>query len=55
LDKLAAAEFKVLIGIAEGVWLDTKECPYVLDTVKEKLRIAKDISALANDAEIAEA
>lgn len=50
LDKLAAGEFKALIGIAESVWLDAKECPYVLDTTKQKLEIAKDVSALANAA-----
>src|SRR5260370_41826673 len=48
LDKLAAGEFNALIGIAESVWLDAKECPYVLDTMKQKLEIAKDVSALAN-------
>ena len=48
LDKLATREFDGLIGITEGVWLDAKECPYVLDTMKQKLELAKDVSALAN-------
>jgi hypothetical protein len=48
LDKLAAGEIDTLIGIAEGVWLDAKESPYILDTTKQKLELAKDVSALAN-------
>lgn len=48
LGRLTTGEFNALIGVAESVWLDAKECPYVLDTMKQKLEIAKDVSALAN-------
>ena len=48
LGKLAAGQFDSLIGISEGVWLDAKETPYVLDVPKQKLELAKDVSALAN-------
>jgi hypothetical protein len=40
LDRLTNREFNALIGVAESVWLDAKECPYVLDTMKQKLEIA---------------
>lgn len=50
LEKLAAGEFAALIGLAECVWLDAKEFPYVFDTTKQKLELAKDVSALANTA-----
>src|SRR2546423_1265356 len=48
LEKLEARDFDSLIGIAESVWLDAKETPYPLDTLKQKLELAKDVSALAN-------
>jgi hypothetical protein len=48
LERLAAKQFDALIGVSEGVWLDAKESPYMLDTLKQKLELAKDVSALAN-------
>lgn len=48
LEKLVAKDFEGLIGFSEGVWLDAKESPYVLDTQKQKLELAKDVSALGN-------
>jgi hypothetical protein len=48
LDKLAATDFDGLIGLAECAWLDAKESPYQLDTPKQKLELAKDVTALAN-------
>lgn len=48
LEKLAAKQFDALIGVSEAVWLDAKESPYILDTLKQKLELAKDVSALAN-------
>lgn len=50
VDKLAAKAFDSLIGVAESGWLDAKQSPYVLDTQKQKLELAKDITALANAA-----
>lgn len=47
-EKLAAREFQDLIGLTECEWLDAKESPYLLDTAKQKLELAKDVSALAN-------
>src|SRR5579863_4430710 len=49
-DKLAAKEFEALIGVAESVWLDAKKSPYMLDTPKQKLELAKDVTAMANAA-----
>ncbi len=51
LDKLAAKRFDALIGVSGGVWLDAKESPYILDALKQKLELAKDVSALANSVE----
>ena len=48
LEKLVAKDFHALIGIAEGVWLDAKESPYLFETTKQKLELAKDVTALAN-------
>jgi hypothetical protein len=48
LDKLAAGDFGALIGIAESVWIDAKDRPYVLESTKQKLELAKDVSAMAN-------
>lgn len=48
LEKLAARQFHALVGVPEGLWLDAKESPYILDTPKQKLEFAKDVSALAN-------
>ena len=48
LEKLETRDFHALIGIAESVWLDAKESPYLLDTPKQKLELAKDVSAFAN-------
>ncbi len=50
LEKLAAKQFDALIGVSEAAWLDAKESPYILDTLKQKLELAKDVSALANSA-----
>jgi hypothetical protein len=41
LDKLATREFNALIGVTESVWLDAKECPYVLDTTKQSWRLQR--------------
>lgn len=48
LDRLAAGDFGALIGIAECVWIDAKDRPYVLESTKQKLELAKDVSAMAN-------
>ena len=48
LGKLAATQFDALIGVSEGVWLDAKETPYLVETLKQKLELAKDVSAMAN-------
>jgi hypothetical protein len=48
LEKLAAKEFDALVGVSESAWLDAKESPYFLDGLKQKLELAKDVSALAN-------
>lgn len=48
LSQLAARDFASLIGLPESVWLDAKETPYMLDTPKQKLELAKDVSSLAN-------
>src|SRR5258708_23751391 len=48
LEKLTARDFDALIGVAEGVGLDAKDRPYVFDTTKQRLELAKDVSALAN-------
>ena len=48
LEKLTARDFDALIGVAESVWLDAKDRPYVFDTTKQRLELAKDVSALAN-------
>lgn len=48
LEKLDAKDFGALVGMAECVWMDAKESPYVLDTPKQKLELAKDVTALAN-------
>jgi hypothetical protein len=48
LEELGTRNFDALIGIAESVWLEAKETPYPLDTPKQKLELAKDVSALAN-------
>ena len=50
LAKLETADFSSLIGLPECVWLDAKGSPYVFDTTKQKLELAKDVSALANGA-----
>ena len=34
----------------ESEWLDAKETPYILDTQKQKLELAKDVTAIANAA-----
>lgn len=34
----------------ESEWLDAKETPYILDTQKQKLELAKDVTAMANAA-----
>jgi hypothetical protein len=48
LEKLAARQFDALVGVSESGWLDAKESPYILDGMKQKLELAKDVSALAN-------
>jgi predicted HTH transcriptional regulator len=48
LKKLTAKQFDALIGTPEGAWLDAKESPYVLETPKQKLKLAKDVASLAN-------
>jgi len=44
LEKLAAKQFDALVGVSESVWLDAKESPYLLDVLKQKLELAKDVS-----------
>lgn len=48
IERLEALEFEALIGLPECVWLDAKETPYHLDSPKQKLELAKDVTALAN-------
>jgi len=48
LEKLLAGDFQSLIGITESVWIDAKEIPYILDTPKKKMELAKDVSAFAS-------
>jgi hypothetical protein len=48
LENLAAKQFDALVGVSESAWLDAKESPYFLDGLKQKLELAKDVSALAN-------
>jgi hypothetical protein len=48
LEKLEARDFEALIGLAESQWLDAKETPYHLESPKQKLELAKDVTALAN-------
>ena len=48
LEKLEAGEFAALIGLIESAWLDAKETPYILDAQKQKLELAKDVTAMAN-------
>jgi len=48
LEELLAGDFQSLIGITESVWIDAKEIPYILDTPKKKMELAKDVSAFAN-------
>lgn len=48
LEKLETGDFDALIGLMECEWLDAKETPYHLDTSKQKLEIAKDVTAMAN-------
>jgi hypothetical protein len=48
LEKLETGDFDALIGLMESEWLDAKETPYHLDTPKQKLEIAKDVTAMAN-------
>src|SRR5207248_7910160 len=48
LEKLEAGEFAALIGLMENDWLDAKETPYILETQKQKLELAKDVTAMAN-------
>ena len=48
LEKLEAGDFAALIGLMEGDWLDAKETPYILETQKQKLELAKDVTAMAN-------
>ena len=48
LEKLEAGDFAALIGLTEGDWLDAKETPYILDTQKQKLELAKDVTSMAN-------
>lgn len=48
LEKLTAKQFDALLGLYENGWLEAKGSPYVLDSLKQKLELAKDVSALAN-------
>jgi hypothetical protein len=48
LEKLEAGDFTALVGLVESHWLDAKETPYILDTQKQKLELAKDVTAIAN-------
>jgi len=48
LKVLANGEFNFLIGAIESVVLDFKGSPYRLDSTRDKLELAKDVSALAN-------
>ena len=50
LDKLEAGYFEALIGLMESEWLDAKETPYHLETQKQKLELAKDVTSMANAA-----
>jgi len=50
LEKLEAGDFAALVGLVESHWLDAKETPYILDTQKQKLELAKDVTAMANAA-----
>ena len=50
LKQLVAKNFEGLIGLSENVWLEAKDRPYIFDTTKQKLELAKDVSALANTA-----
>jgi hypothetical protein len=48
LEKLETLDFDALIGLMESEWLDAKETPYHLDSPKQKLELAKDVTAFAN-------
>jgi len=48
LEKLEARDFEALLGLMESEWLEAKETPYHLDSHKQKLELAKDVTALAN-------
>lgn len=48
LQVLRAGQFKALVGLRESAWLEAKQMPYVFDTQKQKLELAKDVSAMAN-------
>ncbi len=45
LEKLLAGDFQSLIGIAESVWIDAKETPYVRDT-RRRSDVVRRMSAL---------
>jgi hypothetical protein len=45
LEKLEARDFDALLGLVESGWLDAKETPYHLDSPKQKLELAKDVTA----------
>jgi len=48
LEALRAGQFHALVGLRESVWLEAKQMPYVFDTQKQELELAKDVSAMAN-------
>ena len=48
LQELESGNFDGLIGLPECRWLEAKESPYVLDPLKKRLELAKDVSAMAN-------
>jgi hypothetical protein len=48
LEKLEAGDFDSPIGLLESEWLDAKETPYHLENHKQKLELAKDVTAMAN-------
>jgi hypothetical protein len=48
LEALTCGKFDKLLGMVESDWFEAKQSPYMLDTLRLKQELAKDVSALAN-------
>ena len=48
LEKLFEGDFDSILGAVESSWLEAKGGPYILQNDRQKLELAKDVTALAN-------